>query len=358
MVGSSIGTSARLLRLLTLMQSRRSWTGAELVARLEVTARTLRRDVDRLRSLGYPVDSTSGVAGGYRLAAGSQLPPLLLDDDEALVVSLGLRTAAAGSVTGMEEVALRALTKLEQVLPARLRPRLSALHASIVPLGLRGPTVDARTLTTIAAACRDHGRLAFGYRGNDGVDSHRRVEPSGLVHTGLRWYLVAWDLVRGDWRTFRVDRIAGKVTPGATFFPRSPPEGGLAAYVARSVSLSAYPVRARVWLAAPIAEMAQRISPTTGTLESIDDHSCLLHAGAASLDALVVWMSMLGVDFEIREPPEAREHLRRLGDRLHRAAGLGSGLRPRLRSAGGGKRAVAPATTARRRPAPRRSGRR
>src|ERR1700722_2759333 len=151
-----VGTSARLLRLLTLLPSRRSWTGAELVERLEVTARTLRRDVDRLRSLGYPVHSTSGVAGGYRLGAGTELPPLLPDDEEALAVSLGLRTAAAGSVTGMEEVALRALAKLEQVLPARLRRRLSALHASIVPLARSGPTVDARTLTTIAAACRDH----------------------------------------------------------------------------------------------------------------------------------------------------------------------------------------------------------
>jgi predicted DNA-binding transcriptional regulator YafY len=317
-----LGTSARLLRLLTLLPSHRSWTGAELGARLEVTARTLRRDVDRLRSLGYPVQSTSGVAGGYRFGAGTELPPLLLDDDEALAVSLGLRTAAAGSVTGMEEVALRALTKLEQVFPARLRRRLSALHASIVPLGRSGPTVDAGMLTTVATACRDHARLAFGYRGNDGARTHRKVEPSGLVHTGLRWYLVAWDLTRRDWRTFRVDRIAAKVTTGAPFFPRSPPEGGLAAYVSRSVSLSPYPVRARVLLRAPIAEMAQRISPATGTLESVDARSCLLLVGAPSLDALAVWMCLLGVDFEIREPPEAREHLRRLGDRAHRAAGV------------------------------------
>src|SRR5579871_1181464 len=317
-----LGTSARLLRLLTLLETRRSWTGSELFARLEITSRTLRRDVDRLRSLGYPVQSTSGVAGGYRFGAGTELPPLLLDDEEALAISLGLRTAAAGSVAGMEEVALRALAKLEQVMPARLRRRLSALHASIVPLARSGPTVDAQTLGTLAQACRDNLRLAFGYRGNDGAHTDRQVEPAGLVHTGWRWYLVAWDLGRADWRTFRVDRVESKVTPGATFFPRPPPEGGLAAYVSRSVSLAPYPVRARVLLHAPIAEMAKKVSPSAGTLESVDAGSCLLHAGAPSLDALAVWMSMLGVEFEIREPAAAREHLRRVGERALRAAGV------------------------------------
>jgi predicted DNA-binding transcriptional regulator YafY len=316
-----LGTSARLLRLLTLLQTRRSWTGPELCGRLEITSRTLRRDVDRLRSLGYPVGSTSGVAGGYRLGAGSELPPLLLDDEEALAVSLGLRTAAAGGVTGMEEVSLRALAKLEQVLPARLRRRLSALHASIVPLARSGPTVDGHTLAALAAACRDNQRLEFGYRGNDGARTSRRVEPAGLVHTGWRWYLVAWDLRRDDWRTFRVDRIASKVTAAATFFPRPPPEGGLAAYVSRSVSLAPYPVRARVLLHAPIAEIARKVSPAAGTLESVDAGSCLLHAGTPSLDALAVWMSLLGVEFEIRAPPEARAHLRALGERALRAAG-------------------------------------
>ncbi len=316
-----LGTSARLLRLLTLLQSRRAWTGPELVARLEVTARTLRRDVDRLRSLGYPVNSTSGVAGGYRFGAGTELPPLILDDEEALAVSLGLRTGAAGGVAGMEEVSLRALTKLEQVMPARLRRRLSALHEAVVPLARSGPTVDARTLATLAAACRDNARLAFGYRDNAGARTNRQVEPAGLVHTGWRWYLVAWDLGRDDWRTFRLDRIAGKVTPGASFFPRPPPEGGLAAYVSRSVAVGAYPVRAQVLLHAPIADMARKVSPSAGILETVDETRCLLHAGAPSLDALAVWMSLLGVDFEVRDPPEAREHLRRLAERAARAAG-------------------------------------
>ena len=324
-----VGTSARLLRLLTLLQSRRSWTGGELCGRLEITSRTLRRDVDRLRSLGYPVHSTSGVAGGYRLGAGTELPPLLLDDEEALAVSLGLRTAAAGSVTGMEEVALRALTKLEQVLPVRLRRRLAALNAAIVPLARGGPTVDGATLAAIASACGEHTRLAFGYRGNDGTRTTRQVEPAGLVHTGWRWYLVAWDLTRADWRTFRVDRIEPKVTAGARFFPRSPPEGGLAAYVSRSVSLGATPVRARVLLQAPIAEMARRISPATGTLESVGPRSCLLLASVPSLEGLAVWMSALGVEFEIQDPPAARAHLRKMGERALRAAGVRRAARAR-----------------------------
>ena len=229
----------------------------------------------------------------------------------------------------MEEVALRALAKLEQVLPARLRRRLSALHASIVPLARGGPTVDAHLLATIAAACRDNQRLAFGYRSNDGARTSRQVEPTGLVHTGWRWYLVAWDLGRADWRTFRVDRVETKVTPGATFFPRPPPAGGLAAYVSRSVSLAPYPVRARVLLHASIAEMARKVSASAGTLESVDARSCLLHAGAPSLDALAVWMSLLGVEFEVRDPPEARAHLRALGERALRATGISRPTTPR-----------------------------
>ena len=189
-------TSARLLRLLSLFQARRYWSGAELSERLEVTARTLRRDVDRLRSLGYPVNSTSGTAGGYQLSSGATLPPLLLDDDEAVAVAVGLRTAASGTVTGIEEASVRALAKLQQVLPSRLRQRVSALHSFILPLANTGPTVDAETLSAIASACRDYQKLRFGYNSRDGVASTREVEPHRLVHTGRRWYLAAWDLGR------------------------------------------------------------------------------------------------------------------------------------------------------------------
>lgn len=196
-------TSARLLRLLSLFQARRYWSGLELSKRLEVTARTLRRDVDRLRSLGYPVHSTSGAAGGYQLGAGATLPPLLLDDEEAVAVAVGLRTSASGSVTGMEEASVRALLKLEQVLPTRLRNRVAAMHSVIVPLMNAGAAIDAATLSLIASACREQNVIKFSYRDRTEAASGRTVEPHRLVHTGRRWYLVAWDLTRKDWRTFR-----------------------------------------------------------------------------------------------------------------------------------------------------------
>jgi predicted DNA-binding transcriptional regulator YafY len=312
-------TSARLLRLLSLLQARRYWSGSDLAGRLEVTGRTLRRDVERLRSLGYPVHSTSGIAGGYRLGAGAALPPLLLEDDEALAVSVGLRTAAGGTVAGLEEVAVRALAKLEQVLPSRLRRRVTALHSSIVPMANIGPTVDPGHLAIIAIACRDHERLKFQYRSHDGSASERNVEPSGLVHTGRRWYLVAWDVGRGDWRTFRVDRIQRKVSTGARFVPRDPPDGDLAAYVSRSMATVQYSFRARVILHASLEAVAEKVSSAAGRLEAIDERSCELHTGAHSLDALAMWISLIGVDFEVRDPPELVDHLRRLGDRLLRA---------------------------------------
>src|SRR6516165_2239243 len=186
-------TSARLLRLLSLFQGKRYWSGRDLAERLEVTARTLRRDVDKLRSLGYPIHSTTGVEGGYQLGAGSTMPPLLLDDEEAVAVALGLRSAATGAVQGIEEASMRALAKIEQILPSRLGRRLAALQSSIVTTGPARTPVDSRTLSTIAGACRDQESLEFRYRDHEGRLSSRRVEPHRLVHTGFRWYLVAWD---------------------------------------------------------------------------------------------------------------------------------------------------------------------
>jgi predicted DNA-binding transcriptional regulator YafY len=314
-----VQTSARLLRLLLLLQGRRFWSGADLAERLEVTHRTLRRDVDRLRTLGYPVDSTSGMAGGYRLGVGGELPPLLLDDDEAVAVSVALRTAAGGTVTGMEEPALRALTKLEQVLPSRLRDRVAGLHAFIVPLANTGPTVDLKMLSVVASACRDHERLLFEYRRHDGVAADRTVEPSGLVHTGRRWYLVAWDAMRDDWRTFRVDRIVPPVKTSARFAPRDPPDGDLAGYVARSVSSILAPIRARLILHAPLEELAERVSPAVGALRAVDAQRCELEMGSHSLDSLAAWIAYLGIDFEVLEPIELVAHLRGLAERLSRA---------------------------------------
>ena len=314
-------TSARLLRLLSLFQAQRYWSGADLSERLEVTPRTLRRDVDRLRSLGYPVNSTSGSAGGYQLGSGASLPPLLLDDDEAVAVAVGLRTAASGTVTGIEEASVRAIAKLQHVLPSRLRRRVTALQSFIVPLANTGPTVDAETLAVIAGACRDYQKLRFGYHSRDGAASTRDVEPHRLVHTGRRWYLAAWDLARNNWRTFRVDRIESRITVGLRFAPREPPDGDFAAYVSRSVTIAPYPHRARIVLLVPMEIAAERVPPAAGTLQAIDEHSCELQIGACSLDHLSVYLALIGFDFEVREPPELAERLRWLARRFIRAVG-------------------------------------
>src|SRR3954463_14590709 len=232
---SDATTSSRLLTLLSLLQGRRDWPGGELAERLEVSGRTVRRDIERLRGLGYPVESLTGPAGGHRLGAGAGMPPLLLDDDEAIAIAVGLRTAARASVTGIEETAVRALVKLEQVLPAHLRRRVAALGAATITLPVSGPTVDAQHLTVIATACRDSECLRFGYRSRDGTESRREVEPHSLVNRGRRWYLVAWDRGRGDWRTFRVDRLTRPAAAGRRFAARELPERDAAAYVRKSI---------------------------------------------------------------------------------------------------------------------------
>jgi predicted DNA-binding transcriptional regulator YafY len=316
------GTSERLLRLLSLLQARRDWPGPDLAARLEVDVRTIRRDVERLRSLGYPVHATPGATGGYRLGAGAALPPLLLDDDEAVAVAVGLRTAASGTVSGMEETSVRALAKLEQVLPARLRPRVGALQAATVSLPGGGPTVDAEVLTTIAAACRDHERLRFGYGDRTGTASERSVEPLRLVHTGRRWYLVAFDLGKQDWRTFRVDRIAAVPEAGFRFTPREPPAEDLAAYVSRSLSTAPYPYHLVLRVAAPADVLSARVPPASGTIEPIDDHSCRVRTGANDLDPVPFYLAQWGYDFVVEEaPPGLVERLKLISDRFARAVG-------------------------------------
>ncbi|QTZ91190.1 helix-turn-helix transcriptional regulator [Streptomyces auratus] len=313
-------TSARLLRLLSLLQSHREWTGAELAGRLDVTARTVRRDIDRLRELGYPVHSAPGTAGGYRLGAGAELPPLLLDDDEAVAVAVGLRTAAAGGVEGIEETSVRALAKLEQVLPHRLQRRVGALNAFTVPMfGAGGPRVDPNTLTELAHACRDCHRLRFDYTSHDGTLSRRTVEPHRLVCARRHWYLVAWDVDRADWRTYRADRITPTPPHGPRFTPRTPPAEDLAAYVSHGISTRAYAQQATVLVHASREQAAERIGPAAGTLEAVDAQRCLLHTGAHSLDVMVVHLVMTGFDFEVREPPELLSRVREIRDRLSRA---------------------------------------
>src|SRR6476646_8798139 len=244
-------TSSRLLELLSLLQGRREWSGEELAGRLEVSGRTIRRDIERLRELGYPVDSLTGPGGGYRLRAGSAMPPLLLDDEEAIAIAVGLRTAARASVTGIEETAVRALVKLEQVLPAHLRRRVSALGSATIAPPATGPTVDPQHLTVIAAACRDSECVRFAYRSRDGTDMRRDVEPHSLVNLGRRWYLVAWDRRREDWRTFRVDRIERPAATGPRFTARALPAKDASAYVRSSISDAFSRFEARVTVHAP-----------------------------------------------------------------------------------------------------------
>ncbi|HEY3506425.1 MAG TPA: YafY family protein [Actinocatenispora sp.] len=313
-------TSARLLRLLSLLQTPREWTGTELAERLAVSTRTVRNDVERLRNLGYPVHGSRGAVGGYRLGAGAALPPLLLDDEEAVAVAIGLRTAAGGTITGVEETSLRALAKLEQVLPARLRRRVDALqrYAVAVPRDDPGPRVDADTLSALAAACRDHERLRFDYRSHDGSESRRDVEPYRLVNWGRRWYLVGFDVERADWRTFRVDRLHPRTPTGPRFTARELPEEAVD-QVRRGVSSAAWRYRAQVIVHAPAEQLAEWINAAIGTITPIDDTRCRLDTGADSIEALAVHLGLLGVDFTVTKPAKLVELVRALAGRYHRA---------------------------------------
>ena len=316
-------TSARLLRLLSLLQSRQDWTGAELAVRAGVGLRTLRRDIGRLRDLGYPVDATRGAAGGYRLGVGAALPPLLLDDEEAVAVAISLHTATTGSVAGLEETSLRALTKLQQMLPSRIRYRVSAFHATTVALATPGSApdrVDPDLLTAVAAACRDQRRLRIRYPGRDGL-TPREVEPYQLVHTPRRWYLLAWDSGRGDWRTFRVDRIQGPLgPPGARFTPRPLPADDVAAYVSQSIASAPYLYQARILFRAPLADVARHSSPVAGRLEAAGPEACIMHTGSNSLDELALYVGLKGFEFQVLDPPELIGVLRSLAERLRRGA--------------------------------------
>ncbi|MFE9563971.1 helix-turn-helix transcriptional regulator [Streptomyces sp. NPDC006487] len=316
-----LDTSARLLRLLSLLQAHREWTGADLAGRLGVTPRTVRRDVDRLRELGYPVNASPGTGGGYQLGAGAELPPLLLDDDEAVAVAVGLRTAAGNGVEGIGEASVRALAKLEQVLPSRLRARVSALNRFTVPMfrGAGASAIDPSVLTELAGVCRDAERLRFGYRDHGGTVTRRTVEPHRLVCSERRWYLVAWDLDREDWRTFRVDRIEPRPPHGPRFTPRPPPAEDLAAYVSKGISQRVYAARAVVRLRVPEHEAARIVGPADGTLEPLDEQSCILRTGAVNLDVLVIHIMLIGCEFEVVEPAELTDRIRAARDRLGRS---------------------------------------
>ncbi|MEN3540247.1 WYL domain-containing protein [Microbispora sp. ZYX-F-249] len=308
-------TSVRLLRLLALLQTRPGWQGADLADRLGVTTRTVRNDVERLRHLGYEIRSATGAAGGYRLGAGSSLPPLLLDDDEVVAVVVGLQAAAGSTVTGIEETSLRALTKLQRMLPSRLRHRIEAVRAATVAVPGHGPTVDPETLTSIAAAIRDHETLRFDYLDHRGHEGRRTAEPHRLVFTGRRWYLLAWDVDRRDWRTFRADRVRPRVPNGPRFTPREPPEGDAAAHVVRGTGSAAWKHRAVVRLHAPVEVMGARLTPAAGLLRADGADACVLETGGDSLHNLTTFLTSLDVPFAVLGPPALRAHLRTLAER-------------------------------------------
>lgn len=316
-------TSIRLLRLLSLLQTRQHWAGAALATELGVARRTLRNDVDRLRELGYPVQATPGVGGGYGLAPGATLPPLLLDDEEAVAVAVGLRTAAGGAVTGLEETSVRALAKLELTLPSRLRRRINAMQTYTVavaddsPLG--PPAVDPSILTTLVAACRDRERLRLDHASNSGTITRRTVEPYRLVNHGGRWYLVGYDLEADAWQTFPVERLTPRIPTGPRFEPRPPPPEGLVEHVARGAATSTWEYRARVRIHAPLAVVAARLPRTAGELTAVDDDSCDLESGADDPATMLRYLSMLDLDFSVPEAPELAAEVRKLAERYARA---------------------------------------
>jgi len=314
-------TSARLLHLLSLLQLRREWTGQALAERMGVTERTVRRDIGKLRSLGYPINASPGVAGGYQLGAGAQLPPLLLDDDEALAVALGLSAVAASPVAGVAEASVRALTKLEQVLPARLRPKFSMLRNAVTTLSGPRTVVDPEILTAVSAAVSDRRVVGFRYAKPDGESSRRLVEPYGLVDAGHRWYLVAWDLSREDWRTFRVDRFESVPAPRARFLPRPLPRQDLAGYVQESIVRSPYRYDLVVRVHAPVEQVAEKVPPQVAELED-DGGSTLLRAGSDSLDYPLVQLAAMDFAFEILEPAEFRDRALDLAAKLREAGRL------------------------------------
>ncbi|MEV4754872.1 YafY family protein [Micromonospora sp. NPDC049559] len=314
-------TTERVLRLLALLQRRSSWTATELAAELGVTDRSVRRDVERLRALGYPVRATAGVGGGYRLGAGTRLPPLLLDDEEAIATAISLRLAAGGTVAGADEAALRALAKLDQVMPPRLRAEVRAVHGATEILVGPGIEIDAEVLVTLARACRDAVRVRFRYAGRDGAERERTVEPVRMVATGRRWYLMAWDVDRDDWRTFRLDRMREAVATTLRFRAREHPDP--AAYVQRSVAAAPYRYVARVRVRASADRVRELVPPRAARVEDDRDGWCLLVAGADDLDWLAMQVARLGFEARVLDPPELREAAARLARRVAALAATG-----------------------------------
>jgi predicted DNA-binding transcriptional regulator YafY len=310
-----VDTPTRLLRLLGLLSARAGWTGAELADRLGITERTLRRDIARLRDLGYPIEATTGPYGGYQLGAGGRLPPLVLDDDEAVAVALALRAVAGGRASGDESAALSALTKLDQVLPVLLRDRVNALATVTVGLRRGGlPPVDIDTLVTTALCCRNHETLRFDYRDANDALTNRHVQPYRVVFTDRQWYAVAFDLARDDWRTFRVDRMDWVRSTGTRFVPVDDPPDA-AALVARGLAVAGYPETAVVRVLAPFDETSQVMPRTVAVLEPGEDGTTVARIGGDA-DWIARYLAGLDWPFELLEPDSVRTELHALARRL------------------------------------------
>lgn len=314
--------TARTLRLLSLLQTHKFWPGTELSEELGVSQRTLRRDIDRLRELGYPVDATPGVSGGYRLAAGAHMPPLVFDDDEVVALVVGLSAAAGAAIAGIEDTSLRSLAKLEQVLPDRLRRRVNALHSSTSVLRWGGPdsVIDPECLSVLSLACRDREEARFSYTRRDGEESSRLVQPVQMVSVGRRWYLVAWDVRREDWRTFRLDRMSDCRLAGVRFEPRELPAANAAEYVAQALRQTPMPYRAVVRVAASAAE----VTDVARWLDSVpveDAGRVRLELRSDSPGWLVSQCTTLAArfDIEIDTDPESAALLAATGERLSAA---------------------------------------
>ncbi|MER5704182.1 YafY family protein [Micromonospora sp. NPDC002296] len=319
--GDERGTTERVLTLLGLLQQRQVWTGPELADRLGVTPRTVRRDVERLRKLGYPVHASQGVGGGYQLGPGQNLPPLLLDDEEAIATAVSLLAGAGGGVAGAGDAALRALAKLDRVLPSRLRHEVRALSGSVESFGGGHPPIDPEVLMTLARACRDGVEAGFGYP--SGSEARRRVEPYRLVASDRRWYLLAYDLDRDDWRSFRVDRMTEVAARTWRFRPRAAPDA--ATYVQEGVASRVYPHRARFLVHASADTVRAQIPASAAVVRRRGTELCEVLSGAGSLDFVLMHMVLLGHDFTVLDPPELGSRCRALAERLLSAGGLPGG---------------------------------
>lgn len=314
-------TTGRTMKLLDLLQTGRSWPGAELCARLEVSERTLRRDVDDLRGLGYGIRSVRGAGGGYRIGPGAAIPPLVLSPDEAVAIAVGLRAVAVGAVTGLEDSAAGALAKLERSLSSEARHRIAVVERALVPLTTGSADgIDAEVVVTIARAISETRRLRIGYTRHDGTAVRRTIEPHRIVHTAHRWYLVAWDVDREQWRSLRVDRLVPHQPLGARFRPRTIPDEELRRFTTRSIAVRPWQHRAVLHVHGSADEVQRHFGPTVARVEALPDGGCRLETGTRSWDELALYVGTAGFDFDVVEGDGLRDALRTVAARLERAA--------------------------------------